>query len=145
MSATADVMEMKSLFEQLAEALAPSGHDKEQVEAIRSEFRTEQGEYLFTWNRVLELLKGKARRVDGYEKDAARERIERLRRQRAINQISNLNRTLAYLKRTDPDGYRTHIDSLERSLALAGVLGRSLAQPGRREDVTDAIGHEGEA
>lgn len=77
MSPEADVLEMKTLFEQLAELLVPRGKDIACVKAIHAEFKHagENGKPLFTWNRVHELLKGRARRVDGFEKDNAKQRL----------------------------------------------------------------------
>lgn len=133
MNAADDVIETQSLFEQLADLLAPREDDKVQVRVLHTELREKRDEPLFTWNRVFELLKGRARRVDAWEKEYAGRRLAALRRQEAIDQIGRLNRTLQYLKTTDPDGYRSHIDSVERSLAMAGVLDRPVAQAAGRE------------
>ena len=79
MSPEADVLEMKSTFERLAELLLPRGTDQAQATAIQSAFpRRQNGSPLFTWNRAYELLKGKAKRVDGFEKDNAKRRLAEL-------------------------------------------------------------------
>ncbi len=82
MSPEADVLEMKSLFEQLAELLLPRGTDTACAHAIYNEFKTdgENGKPLFSRNRAYELLKGLARRVDGFEKDNAKQRVAALRK-----------------------------------------------------------------
>lgn len=83
MSPEADVLEMKSLLEELAEAVLPRGTLKAQATALQREFRKPSGEPLFTWNRMYELLTGRARRVDGFEKDNAEQRVAALKRRNA--------------------------------------------------------------
>jgi hypothetical protein len=79
MSAADDVYETQTLFEQLAERLAPKADDKEAVGILHKELRHRDDEPLFTWNRVFELLKGRARRVDAWEKEFAKRRIAEFR------------------------------------------------------------------
>ena len=130
MSSAEDVLDMKDICAELADRVVGEGAKLTARAGVV--IRTLGGET--TENRALELLKGKARRVDAWEKERAERRRDELRRLEAINHIGNLNRTLAYLKTTDPDGYRTHIDSVERSLAMAGVLDRPLAQTNTEGD-----------
>jgi len=120
MSPEADVMEMQSLCAEIADR-AGASREKERIDAVRRQLGV-------GWNRALEFLRGKARRVDSWEKDHARRNIEELRRRAAIDHIANLNRTLAYLKTTDPDGYGAHVDAMERSLVASGLLARPLAE-----------------
>jgi hypothetical protein len=72
-----------------------------------------------------------ARRVDAGEMDYARAAIRALReqrgRQKAVELVDNLNRTVAYLRSADPDGYSADIAALEHALSRAGVLHRALA------------------
>lgn len=126
MSAADDVLATRTLFEELAARLAPKG---DAARVLHRELREERDKELFSFNRVFELLKGKARRVDAWEKEYAERRLAALRRQDAINQIANLNRTLEYLRSSDPDGYRGHIDRLEHALSRAGILDRAVAAP----------------
>lgn len=124
MSAADDVLDMRDLCAEIAAREAGNGPAKARIAAVSRSLG-------IGWNRALEFLNGKARRVDAWEKDNARRRVEELRRIEAVNHINNLNRTLQYLRTTDPDGYRTHIDRVERSLADAGVLDRSLVETTR--------------
>lgn len=71
------------------------------------------------------------RRVTAKEMDHARAAIRGYRaergRQKAAELVANLNRTVAYLRATDPDGYGPDIAVLEHVLSRAGVLDRALA------------------
>lgn len=80
MSAEADVMEMKSLCGGIAELLTPSRSEKDRIAAVRGVFRDRHGRFLISWNRTLEFLRGKARRIDSWEKDFARRQLEDLKR-----------------------------------------------------------------
>jgi len=90
MSPEADVLEMKSVFEQLAELLLPRGTDTACAHAIFTEFKSDgiNGKPLFTRNRAYELLKGLARRVDGFEKDNAKQRLAKLKKVEAANALA---------------------------------------------------------
>lgn len=72
------------------------------------------------------------RRVTAEELDYARNAIRALRderrKQRTAELCDNLNRTVAYLRATDPDGYGPDIAALEHTLSLAGVFHRALAE-----------------
>lgn len=129
MSAADDVLDMRDLCAEIAAREVGSGPAKARISAVSRSLG-------IGWNRALEFLNGRARRVDAWEKDNARRRVEQLRRQEAVTHISNLNRTLAYLKTTDPDGYRSHIDSIERALAAAGVLDRPVADAANPSETT---------
>jgi hypothetical protein len=100
MSPEADVLEMKGVFEQLAELLLPRGTDTACAHAIFNEFRTdgENGKPLFTRNRAFELLKGLARRVDGFEKDNAKRRLAALRKVKADNALEQSQATYRVLE-----------------------------------------------
>jgi hypothetical protein len=127
MSAADDVLDMKDITGELADRLVGSGADiKVRVHAVLRAINTGARQSI-TDNRALEFLKGKARRVDAWEKENAKRQLEQLRRSEAIEQITNLNRTLAYLRQVDPDGYGSHIAAMEHTLAAAGVLDRSVA------------------
>lgn len=138
MSCADDVLEMQSICDELASRLTLSKAWKDRIAALQSVFRDERGRPLFTWNRTYEFLCGKARRVDSWEKDFARKELRKIeaveRRREAANLVGNLNRTVAYLRSTDPDGHRHDIDAVERTLALAGVFDRALAPPAAGDD-----------
>lgn len=72
------------------------------------------------------------RRVTAEEMDYARQAIRALRDERrqrkAAELVANLNRTVAYLRATDPDGYSADIAALEHTLSRAGLLDRALAE-----------------
>lgn len=132
MSPEADVLEMQSLFEKLAEMLVPRGKDIECVRAIYTEFRTagKNGNPLFTWNRVHELLKGRARRVDGFEKDNVKQRLAAIAALRegehadAVRRSQEKYRTLeariaaleAYFQAGDEEFGREFVDGFRASI-----------------------------
>jgi len=124
-SSAADVAEMKALCAEIALREAASPHDKDRIAAIQNAIGV-------GWNRALELLIGRARRIDSWEKDLARDRVAELKRaeqqRRVAGHVDFLNRQLAYLKASDPDLYGPHIDRVERGLAAAGVLDCPLAE-----------------
>lgn len=132
MSCADDVMEMQSICDELAGKLTLSQAWKDRIAALHAVFRDDKGQPLITWNRAYEFLSGKARRVDSWEKDFARNELQKHeaaeRRREAANLVGNLNRTVAYLRSTDPDGHRHDIAAIERTLGLAGVFDRALAE-----------------
>lgn len=137
MTADADVREMRDLIGEFADLLTRSHREKDRIIAVREALpRKPGGEVPFSWNRTLEFLRGKARRVDAWEKELVRQEKRKLeaaeRRREANRLIANLNRTVAYLRSTDPDGHRDDVAAIERTLALAGVLDRPMAE--RRDD-----------
>jgi hypothetical protein len=83
MSPEADVLEMQSLMERIADFLAPRATDQARATAIHRAFLTPDRKPLFTWNRAYELLKAKARMVHGFEKDNAKQRLAKLEGERA--------------------------------------------------------------
>jgi len=130
-SSAADVAEMQRICVEIADRTAASRAKKDRIEAVHEMGR-------IGWNRALEFLIGKARRIDGWEKDLAREylaEIKRIEDERvAAKHVAYLNRTLGYLRATDPDLYGPHIDRVERGLAAAGVLDSAVASAGRQSD-----------
>jgi hypothetical protein len=127
MSPADDVVEMQGIANELADRLVGIGAQLQQrVGAVLKVFTVERVA-LITDNRALEFIKGKARRVDAWEKEHAARQLEKLRRDEAVNHVANLNRTLAYLREVDPDGYGAHIAAMEHTLAEAGVLARTVA------------------
>lgn len=123
-SSPADVAEMKALCLEIADKTAASKHEKDRIAAVQKAVGV-------GWNRALEFLKGRARKIDSWEKDLARENVAELRRaeeqRRIAGHVDFLNRQLAYLKTSDPDLYGPHIDRIERGLASAGVLDCAVA------------------
>lgn len=119
MSADADVAEMKDLCGELAERLAPTGTVKARVNAL-------MGKLKFGENRVVEFLRGKARRVDSWEKDNARRVLEELReaelRRTTEQRLQWLRSTVEHLRQTDEEFHGFDIDGLERAAARVGAL-----------------------
>jgi sulfite reductase alpha subunit-like flavoprotein len=113
MSAADDVFEMNSLCTELADRLAGHGAtaNKARVAAVSKEIGV-------GWNRALEFLSGKARRVDAWEKEHAKRRIAELRdaeRRRLENNY------LDWLQSSHPDLRGPMLDRLE--LVLRNVRG----------------------
>lgn len=119
MSAEADVDEMKTLVGELAERLVPAGSVKARVNALMGKLKL--GE-----NRVVEFLRGKARRVDSWEKDNARRVLEELReaelRRTTEQRLQWLRSTVEHLRQTDEEFHGFDIDGLERAAARVGAL-----------------------
>jgi len=90
MTAADDVLEMKSLTNELADRLV--GASAKLAARAGAVIKAIGG---ITENRALELLKGKARRVDGWEKDNARRRLAALRNR---ERIERENEHLAWLE-----------------------------------------------
>jgi hypothetical protein len=116
MTAEADVNEMQTLCGELAERLAPSGSVKARVNALMGKLKL--GE-----NRVVEFLRGKARRVDSWEKDHARRVLEDLRRaerqQRELEHLTWLEAEIGRHRASGSAFRGAHVDGLEHFLRLA--------------------------
>lgn len=120
MSAEADVLEMQSLCSQIADRLAESAAQKDRVRAVKSAVKkqNDQGERVeaFGWNRVLEFLCGKARRIDSWEKDLARETVAELkdaeRRRRDLEHLEWLESEIARHRAAGEELRGPHIDGL---------------------------------
>jgi hypothetical protein len=111
MSAADDVYEMKTLATELADRLAGQGAsaNKARVAAVSREIGV-------GWNRALEFLSGKARRVDAWEKEHAKRRIAELRdaeRRRLENEY------LDWLVASAPERRGAMLDRLEQALRVA--------------------------
>jgi hypothetical protein len=91
MSSADDVIEMKSLANELADRLVGAGAKL----AARAGAVIQAIGGGITENRALEFLSGRARRVDGWEKDNARRRLAALRNR---ERIERENEHLAWLE-----------------------------------------------
>lgn len=91
MSAVADVSEMQGICSEIVRLL-PLGLQKQQVPALAKKIGV-------TENRALEFLRAKARRIDSWEKDRARQIRDELkraeRRQRELEHVSWLREQVA--------------------------------------------------
>lgn len=123
MSAKADVDEMQALCTELANNMARSNALKDRITAV-------DGVLGGGWNRALEFLRGKALRVDSWEKDLARQKVERLReaeRAKALQgHVHWLRRSVEHLRSTDEEFYSLDLDVLERLVGVAGTEGGSV-------------------
>jgi hypothetical protein len=111
MSAAEDVLEMKSLARELADRLAGQGAaaNKLRVNAVATEIGV-------SWNRALEFLSGKARRVDAWEKENAKRRIAELK---DAERRQHENQYLDWLVSAPADERGPLLDRLEQALRVA--------------------------
>ncbi|KKB80807.1 hypothetical protein VW35_00940 [Devosia soli] len=128
MSAADDIYEMKSLCEQIAGRLATSSSDKDRVTAIYEALKAK-----VTWNRAFEFLKGKARRIDSWEKDLARAKLQELKRlereRQALQHVAWLQSIRSQAEEAGSDMDRADLAAVERVLSRIGVLDRPLGNP----------------
>ena len=137
MSAADDVLEMKSLANELADRMVGIGAQLQaRVGAVLKVFTVERVE-LITDNRALEFIKGKARRVDAWEKDHARRQLAALKRR---EELAKEHAHFAWLEseiarhRASGQGFRgPHVDGLEHLLRLARADDSAVASTDQRE------------
>lgn len=124
-SCVADVREMQRLCSDIAERTASTNKKKDRINAVEKALG-------LSWNRCLEFLSGRARHVDSWEKDLARDHLAALKRaeqqREAAEHISYLNRCLGHLKASDPELLGPHVDIVERALIAGGILDRALVE-----------------
>lgn len=129
MSAADDVMEMQGLVGFIADKLAPSPKDKARTQAIYDALNPKRKE-LISWNRCFEFLKGKARLVQSWEKDLAREKRDALQaaesERRAREHVEWLQYVHQQATASGEDVDRAEIAALERVLSRVGALGGPL-------------------
>lgn len=118
MSPADDVMEMQTLCDEIVKHLAGAALIKTKVGLLADELGV-------SFNRALEFLRGKARRVDSWEKDDARRTLADLRaRQRAQRDSEHLAWLQEQIDRSRASGTEfrgAHVDGLEHFLRLARV------------------------
>lgn len=117
MSAANDVAEMEPLSIELADRLVGKGAQmKARVGAVA-------GAIGVSANRALEFMKGKARRVDAWEKENAKRQVAELReRERIARENAHLDWLRAEIARSRAPGTefrRVHGDGLEHLLRVA--------------------------
>ena len=132
MSAADDVMEMQSLVGFIADRLSPSKKDKDRTKAIYDALNSHREE-LISWNRCFEFLKGKARLVQSWEKDLARQKQQALRdaaeRQRTAAHLAWLRSIHEGAAASGADMDRADLAALERVLSRVGALDSALGIP----------------
>lgn len=121
MSAADDIFEMKGLCSQIADRLAASSDDKDRANAVVQALKAR-----VTWNRAFEFLKGKARRIDSWEKDLARAQLQELKRiereREALRTISWLASALENAALSGEDVDRSDLAAVQRVLSRIGAL-----------------------
>ena len=126
MSAEADVAEMQRYCGEIASRTAQSGEWKDRITAV-------SGALSVGWNRAYELLRGKARRVDGWEKDNARRVLDELRaaerHRRELEHLAWLESEIARHRASGEELRGPHVDGLEHFLRLARGADSAVAVP----------------
>lgn len=124
MSPEADVAFMEDACVRIADAKAGSASMKRKIDAVMRALRV-------TENRAYEFLKGKARRVDGHEKDRARQVIAEIEaenaRRKEQEHIEWLRSTYEHLREADEGMDGREIARLEHLLRRVGALDGSVA------------------
>lgn len=141
MSAADDVMEMQDLVGFIADKLSPSKKDKDRTKAIYDALNPNREE-LLSWNRCFEFLKGKARLVQSWEKDLARQKRDALRAEEQERRAREHVEWLQFIhQQATAEGEnvdRAEIAALERVLsrlsASGGAMGGSEAPRRRSTD-----------
>lgn len=118
MSAEGDVRQMKEWCWEIADHYRSGPSMQESVTAVMKQVGVGA-------NRAYEFLKARARRVDGWEKDAARAALKRIEEAKDAAFYARLGTTVAKLKAVDPEFYRADIAQLERVLSQARLLDRA--------------------
>lgn len=133
MSPADDVVEMQGFCTEIADLLRLPQNLKDRTNELQRLF----GRQLFGWNRINEFLRGKARRVDGWEKDHARRILEQQReadlRAQADRHVDWLRSTVEHLQASGEELDGFNLAGLERALARAGASGRPVGRPGAAE------------
>jgi hypothetical protein len=138
MSSADDVLEMKDVTNTLADYLVGKGALlKERVGAVLAAINEDAAEPISD-NRALELLKGKARRVDAWEKEHATRRLEKLRdrarRERELAHLRWLESEIARHRATGSGIRGAHADGLEHFLRMARSEAGAVGVPAARDD-----------
>jgi len=128
MSPAEDVREMQSITVELAERLVGAGAQlQKQVSAVVKAFTVERVK-LISDNRALEFIKGKARRVDAWEREHAARQLEELRERERIARDS------AHFAWLEGEIARHRVSGTEHRgshvLALEHLLQRARAEAG---------------
>lgn len=127
MSAAADVKEMRELCGEIADRLAGKRS------AVKDRTQSLVDRLGFEWNRAFELLCGKARRIDSYEKDNARQLLADLKRaeqrQRELDHLGWLECEIARHRASGEELRGAHVDGLEHLLRVARGADSAVALP----------------
>ncbi len=136
MSAADDVAEMQTLAGFIADKLGASTKNKDRTKALYDALNPNaRRDELVSWNRCFEFLTGRARLVQSWEKDLAREKrkaietAERERRNREHIEWLRFVHEQAAADGADMD--RADIAALERVLSRVGALDSAMGNPGQ--------------
>ncbi len=126
MSPEADVAFMVNACDEIASARSRGPSMQQKVDAVMKALRVSE-------NRAYEFLKGKARRVDGFEKDRARAikaeiEAENANRKRAEH-IEWLRSTIEHLREENAGVDSHEVAHVERVLARIGALDSPMGDP----------------
>ena len=131
MSSADDVLEMKSLTSALADRLVGKGPVKARVGAVADAIGVGA-------NRALEFMKGKARRVDAWEKEHAKRRLEKLERndelRREHEHLLWLEEQIGRHRASGEELRGPHVDALEHFLRNARGDAGAVAVQGEGEE-----------
>lgn len=127
MSPASDVQEMQDICAELATLLRLP----DSIQARTNELRRLFGRERFGWNRINEFVRGKARRVDGWEKDLARKVRDDIRREARQRRE---HEHLAWLAEQTKGMDGGAADVLQRLLCRAGYVDSPVAVPETEAD-----------
>ena len=122
----ADVAFMEDACLKIAQSKATGSSMKQKIGAIVDALRV-------TENRAYEFLRGKARRIDGYEKDRAREVLEQIEAENARREeaehVEWLRTTYQRLREAGEGENSRDVARLEHLLRKLGAFDSALAIP----------------
>lgn len=126
MSAADDVLEMKDLSAELADRVVGKGAAvKSRIGAVAEAIVG------ITENRAMEFIRGKARRVDAWEKEHAKRRVAELRcaerQQREQEHFLWLEEQIGRHQASGEELRGPHIDGLQHLLRVARAAGGAVA------------------
>lgn len=135
MSAADDVAEMQTLAGFIADKLGASPKNKDRTKALYDALNpNSHRDELVSWNRCFEFLTGRARLVQSWEKDLAREKrnaIETAQRERRNREhIEWLRFVHQQAAQDGADMDRADLAVLERVLSRVGALDSAMGNPG---------------
>lgn len=135
MSAADDVAEMQTLAGFIADKLAASTKNKDRTKALYDALNPNaRRDELVSWNRCFEFLTGRARLVQSWEKDLAREKrraIEATERDRRNREhIEWLRFVHQQAAAEGADMASADFAALERVLSRVGALDSAVGNPG---------------
>lgn len=142
MSAADDVAEMQTIAGFIADKLSASKKNKDRTKALYDALNPKANrDELVSWNRCFEFLTGRARLVQSWEKDLARDKrkaIETAERNRRTREHIEWLRFIHEQAAADgADMDRADIAALERVLSRVGGLDRAVGNPKLRRSAAE--------